>query len=623
MLAAHDCPALVMHTRPNPTVAVAVIVTGSATVASSSSLTSLSSSFPSKVSNGVESELPRRAEGAGASAAAADLDDALYRARDKPPPLLRLRSSPSSRSPPSVSSARAASETLDGSRSPKSPMHIARKKRASAPPMNPRRDASVLAPTAPSSVVSSAALRVFCPRFAAPALEAMSMSENLGKSPWMTLARCAPVPPAASSSESGASPSGSRANPRECDRPPRLSVRFGRGFFPPLVPMTLYGFTTTSSGDAKLFLLEPFPAEPAGAPSASDPKLDLRSSAPPSLLWFLSSRRYRAARRNIPCRLSIVAGFAITSFMPAATHWPWSSGCDTAVNATRYALRFTGPPCARMCRATSYPSSTGNTTFVRITSNSMFAHAAAAWLAFSAKCVMHPNLSSDRVSAVRERWRSSRINTRFPSECFRNPGHRCALDPPSVVASSGVAAPSWFTSVNAAFDARSTAPRAALAGFESDAGSGPRSTLCLFATARALRPPSSPDCGNTQMSPASDMCTTSPPAAWTVLVAAASVEDSAAAKMAAARPSASFSAPWRMRCSSFVNPSNAHTTTAPSTSRVSQSAGAARRTAASAVQRSTPRGRSRRPSSASLVSSSRGTSGASAFATALASESAP
>ena len=126
-----------------------------------------------------------------------------------------------------------------------------------------------------------------------------------------------------------------------------------------------------------------------------------------------------------------------------------------------YARPFTGPPCARMCRDSSYPSFTGRSTFIKMTSNSMFAHAAAAWLAFSAKCVMHPKWSSKRPRPMRLSCRDSTTITRVPLENARRPGHLCArLAPPSGAPtsdSSGAAEESCETSVNAHRAARSAA----------------------------------------------------------------------------------------------------------------------------------------------------------------------
>ena len=91
----------------------------------------------------------------------------------------------------------------------------------------------------------------------------------------------------------------------------------------------------------------------------------------------------------------------------------------------------------------------------------MLAHAAAAWLAFSAKCVMHPKWSSRRPKPMRLSCRDSTTITRVPLEKARRPGHRCArLAPPSGAPtgdSSGAAEESCETSVNAHRAARSAA----------------------------------------------------------------------------------------------------------------------------------------------------------------------
>ena len=242
-----------------------------------------------------------------------------------------------------------------------------------------------------------------------------------------------------------------------------------------------------------------------------------------------------------------------------------------------YARPFTGPPCARMCRDSSYPSFTGRSTFIKITSNSMLAHAAAAWLAFSAKCVMHPKWSSRRPMPMRLSWSDSTTITRVPRENARRPGHRCArLAPPSGAPtgdSSGAAEESCETSVNAHRVARSAA-----ADFSEIL---PLSCPFLSLPSRRVsRVRSSPPplSGKTHTTPSWPMCTTSPPLACTESTALASTPLSAAPKAAAASAKrsacfsrasfllarASASAPASTLRSRSRNPSKVATTTAAS-----------------------------------------------------------
>mmetsp|Transcript_9912 Transcript_9912/g.32774 ORF Transcript_9912/g.32774 Transcript_9912/m.32774 type:complete len:249 (+) Transcript_9912:8515-9261(+) len=236
-----------------------------------------------------------------------------------------------------------------------------------------------------------------------------------------------------------------------------------------------------------------------------------------------------------------------------------------------YALPLTGPPCARTCLASSYPSLIGNKTFIRITSNSMFAHAAAAWLAFSAKCVEHPKWSSRRPMDMRESCNASTTITRTPLENVRKPGHACA----SVIReSSGAKELSWLTNVNAHREARSTAP----------AWCSVSACVSLCSVRRGNDPTCTPVSvspplrGNTPTMPSWPMRATSPPHACTESTALAKTPDRALPNAFAHRcrifaasafvffPRASalicVSASAAARRSSSKKPSNVATTTA-------------------------------------------------------------
>ena len=195
------------------------------------------------------------------------------------------------------------------------------------------------------------------------ALELINMSANLGmlagthfwSSPWLAA-------PALCSVSEGSSRR--LRPPRRVSRLDLARVGLARGLG---APEMLYGLTATSVSVNR---------DPREVVEDVDPLS--RASCNVIAISFFRSRWLARMRRNIPRSDAMSAGFRIVSFMPLFRHCSRSSGCSSIVTAAMYAREFTGPPCLRICRASWYPSMSGRRTPMRMTSNSMFAHAAAA-----------------------------------------------------------------------------------------------------------------------------------------------------------------------------------------------------------------------------------------------------
>ena len=103
--------------------------------------------------------------------------------------------------------------------------------------------------------------------------------------------------------------------------PAPAGFRFA-GFFLSRVPLSEYGLATTS-----VSRLLPAPRDPGPRPAsdfcrdtAFPPLSTLVKECCRSASCFFISRARRLARRNMSRSEDIVAGFTMTSFMPAATH---------------------------------------------------------------------------------------------------------------------------------------------------------------------------------------------------------------------------------------------------------------------------------------------------------------
>ena len=368
--APQDVPTRMVATRPKPTAALTAMVTGSgdvsSRVSSSASYRSASSSLPSSGPS----------VGSGSRSGAEPFPEDLYLTKEMPtlskpfaPPESAVPEPSSEESRParapterrapdandverSWSAARSTARASGPPSDPTSYPHSARQKRASAPVCFPAPPGAVDAPTAPSSTLRPPSPDARRRRAASGPPEAeMSMSEYRGRctgthfsfgprvrsdstrlGSWpeprlsRTSARLALPPP--SSKLARASSSGPPRRGRAAFPPAPLGFRFA-GFFD-RGPLSEYGLATNSLSRL------PAPRVPVPRPfsefcrDAAFPPLSVleKECCRIASCIFISLAR-RLARRNMSRSEDIVAGFTMTSFMPAATHWSRSSGCCT------------------------------------------------------------------------------------------------------------------------------------------------------------------------------------------------------------------------------------------------------------------------------------------------------